>query len=47
MLIIPAIDLKNGRCVRLTEGRAASAKIYDHDPIEVARSYETAGATLI
>lgn len=47
MLIIPAIDLKNGRCVRLTEGREASAKVYDRDPIHVARSYEAAGATLI
>jgi len=47
MLIIPAIDLKNGRCVRLTEGREASAKIYDRDPIEVARAYEAAGAALI
>lgn len=47
MLIIPAIDLKNGRCVRLTEGREASAKVYDRNPIEVARSYEAAGATLI
>jgi phosphoribosylformimino-5-aminoimidazole carboxamide ribotide isomerase len=47
MLIIPAIDLKNGQCVRLTEGREASAKVYDRDPIEVARSYSLAGATLI
>lgn len=47
MLIIPAIDLKNGRCVRLTEGREASAKVYDRDPIDVARSYEAASATLI
>jgi len=47
MLIIPAIDLKNGRCVRLIEGCEASAKVYDRDPIEVARSYEAAGATLI
>ena len=47
MLVIPAIDLKNGRCVRLTEGREDSAKIYDHDPIEVARGYERAGARLI
>ena len=47
MLIIPAIDLKNGRCVRLTEGREASAKVYDRDPIEVACTYEAAGATLI
>src|SRR5262249_32122375 len=47
MLVIPAIDLKNGRCVRLVEGREQSAKIYDRDPLEVARSYERAGASLI
>ena len=47
MLIIPAIDLKGGRCVRLTEGREASAKAYDRDPLDVARAYEKAGATLI
>src|SRR5215216_6511217 len=47
MLVIPAIDLKNGRCVRLTEGREESAKIYDRDPVEVARGYERDGARLI
>src|SRR5215216_5800874 len=47
MLVIPAIDLKNGRCVRLTEGREESAKIYDRDPVEVARSYEREGARII
>ena len=47
MLVIPAIDLKAGRCVRLTEGLEASAKIYERDPVEVARSYESEGAQLI
>ncbi|MEN3332237.1 MAG: phosphoribosylformimino-5-aminoimidazole carboxamide ribotide isomerase [Blastocatellia bacterium] len=47
MLVIPAIDLKGGRCVRLTEGREQSAKVYDRDPLEVARAYEKAGAKLI
>jgi phosphoribosylformimino-5-aminoimidazole carboxamide ribotide isomerase len=47
MQIIPAIDLKNGRCVRLVEGREESAKVYDRDPVEVAQSYERDGATLI
>jgi len=47
MQIIPAIDLKNGRCVRLVEGREESAKVYDRDPVEVARSYQQDGATLI
>jgi phosphoribosylformimino-5-aminoimidazole carboxamide ribotide isomerase len=47
MQILPAIDLKNGRCVRLVEGREDSAKVYTSDPLEVARSYERDGATLI
>jgi phosphoribosylformimino-5-aminoimidazole carboxamide ribotide isomerase len=47
MQIIPAIDLKNGRCVRLVEGREASAKVYDRDPVDVAKGYERDGATLI
>lgn len=47
MLIVPAIDLKNGRCVRLIEGREDSAKVYDRDPLETARGYESAGAQLV
>ncbi|MFY9571608.1 MAG: 1-(5-phosphoribosyl)-5-[(5-phosphoribosylamino)methylideneamino]imidazole-4-carboxamide isomerase [Blastocatellia bacterium] len=47
MLIIPAIDLKGGRCVRLTEGRGDSALIYDAEPLEVALRYESEGARLI
>jgi phosphoribosylformimino-5-aminoimidazole carboxamide ribotide isomerase len=39
--------LKGGRCVRLVEGREESAKVYDLDPIEVARGYEQSGAELI
>ena len=38
MLIIPAIDLKDGRCVRLTQGRKSEVKIYDADPVGVARA---------
>lgn len=47
MLVIPAIDLKGGRCVRLTEGRAETARLYDGEPTEIARRYERAGARLI
>ncbi|MCI0490497.1 MAG: 1-(5-phosphoribosyl)-5-[(5-phosphoribosylamino)methylideneamino]imidazole-4-carboxamide isomerase [Blastocatellia bacterium] len=47
MLVIPAIDLKSGRCVRLIEGREDSAKVYDRDPVETALGYERAGARLI
>jgi phosphoribosylformimino-5-aminoimidazole carboxamide ribotide isomerase len=47
MRVIPAIDLKAGRCVRLVEGLKDSAKIYDGDPVEIARAYQRAGADLI
>lgn len=47
MLIIPAIDLKNGQCVRLTQGRKAEAKIYDGDPVEIARRFEATGARML
>jgi phosphoribosylformimino-5-aminoimidazole carboxamide ribotide isomerase len=47
MLIIPAIDLKGGQCVRLVEGREESARVYDRDPLEVARDYQESGARLI
>jgi phosphoribosylformimino-5-aminoimidazole carboxamide ribotide isomerase len=41
--IIPAIDIINGKCVRLTRGDFQSKKIYDADPLRVAKSYEDAG----
>ena len=47
MLIIPAIDLRNGRSVRLTQGRQDKVTVYDRDPIEIARSYETSGARML
>ncbi|MGH9941293.1 MAG: 1-(5-phosphoribosyl)-5-[(5-phosphoribosylamino)methylideneamino]imidazole-4-carboxamide isomerase [Pyrinomonadaceae bacterium] len=47
MLIIPAIDLKEGRCVRLTQGRKADVKVYDGDPVEIARGFEDAGARML
>jgi phosphoribosylformimino-5-aminoimidazole carboxamide ribotide isomerase len=46
-LIIPAIDLRNGRCVRLTQGRTETETVYSGDPIEVAKSFERAGARMI
>ncbi|WP_298912644.1 1-(5-phosphoribosyl)-5-[(5-phosphoribosylamino)methylideneamino]imidazole-4-carboxamide isomerase [uncultured Algimonas sp.] len=42
--IFPAIDLMNGRCVRLLKGRFDAKTEYDADPVEVARSYADAGA---
>jgi len=47
MLIIPAIDLRCGHCVRLTQGRRDSAKVYEGDPIEIARTFEAAGARML
>ena len=47
MQIIPAIDLKNGRCVRLTQGRKAEATVYDENPVAVAQSFAEAGAEMI
>ena len=47
MLIIPAIDLKNGQCVRLSQGRRDSVNIYDNDPATVARNFVDAGAKML
>lgn len=43
MRIIPAIDIIEGKCVRLTKGDYATKKIYNEDPLEVAKSFEGAG----
>lgn len=47
MLVIPAIDLKDGRCVRLRQGDMAAETIYADDVTEVARKWEQSGASLI
>lgn len=43
MRIIPAIDIIDGKCVRLTQGDYGQKKIYNDSPLEVARSFEDAG----
>ncbi len=43
MQIIPAIDIINGKCVRLTKGDYAKQIIYHDDPIDAAKSFEDAG----
>ncbi len=43
--IIPAIDLKDGRCVRLRQGRAEDATVYSDDPLSMARHWVAEGAT--
>lgn len=44
MTIYPAIDIKNGRCVRLTQGRADQETIYAENPADVAREFQRAGS---
>lgn len=43
MEIIPAIDIIDGKCVRLTQGDYAQKKIYNEHPLEVAKEFEGAG----
>ena len=43
MQIIPAIDLIEGQCVRLTQGDYQSKKVYSNDPLEMAKKFEVAG----
>jgi len=45
MTIIPAIDIINGKCVRLTRGDYAQQKIYNENPLEIAKQFEDAGIT--
>jgi phosphoribosylformimino-5-aminoimidazole carboxamide ribotide isomerase len=43
MKIIPAIDIIDGKCVRLTRGDYETKKIYNEDPLEVAKQFEASG----
>jgi phosphoribosylformimino-5-aminoimidazole carboxamide ribotide isomerase len=47
MRIIPAIDLQGGRCVRLLRGDFERETVYGDDPVDVARHWRDAGATLL
>jgi phosphoribosylformimino-5-aminoimidazole carboxamide ribotide isomerase len=47
MLIIPAIDLKEGKCVRLEQGLMDKATVYSEDPATTARHWESQGAELL
>jgi phosphoribosylformimino-5-aminoimidazole carboxamide ribotide isomerase len=44
VLIIPAIDLKDGRCVRLQQGRMESATVFAEDPVAMAQHWAAQGA---
>lgn len=43
MILFPAIDLKNGACVRLEQGDMARATVFNTDPVDQARSFEAQG----
>jgi phosphoribosylformimino-5-aminoimidazole carboxamide ribotide isomerase len=47
VIVIPAIDLKEGRCVRLRQGRMQDETVYSTEPSEVARRWESDGAKLL
>ncbi|MBW2568893.1 MAG: 1-(5-phosphoribosyl)-5-[(5-phosphoribosylamino)methylideneamino]imidazole-4-carboxamide isomerase [Deltaproteobacteria bacterium] len=47
MIIIPAVDIKNGRCVRLFQGRMDSETIFSNDPAAMAKRWEEEGAEII
>lgn len=47
MKLIPAIDIKSGKCVRLTQGREDQETVYSDDPLAMARHWDEQGAQLI
>jgi len=47
MLIIPAIDLKDGKCVRLQQGREDAVTVYSDDPVAVAQRWQREGAQFL
>ena len=47
MIVIPAIDLRGGRCVRLLQGDFARETVYGDDPVQMALRWQTAGAMML
>jgi len=47
MIIIPAVDIKNGRCVRLLQGRKDEETVFSNDPVKMAIKWDEEGAELI
>ena len=45
--VIPAVDIKGGKCVRLYQGRPDKEKVYFDNPVEVAKNWESLGAPRI
>ncbi len=44
MLLIPAIDLKDGECVRLRQGRMDDVTVFSSDPVAIAQRWADEGA---
>ena len=47
MQLYPAIDMKDGRCVRLTQGLFDNLKVYSEDPVDIAKMWVSQGATFL
>ena len=47
MIIIPAIDLKDGKCVRLAQGDFSRMTVYAENPVEIAVQWQAQGAERI
>ena len=47
MLVVPAIDLRGGRCVRLVQGDYERETVFSDDPVEVALGWQASGARLL
>ncbi|MBI4688783.1 MAG: 1-(5-phosphoribosyl)-5-((5-phosphoribosylamino)methylideneamino)imidazole-4-carboxamide isomerase, partial [Nitrospirae bacterium] len=47
MIVIPAIDLKDGQCVRLLQGRKDAVTTYSNDPASTGKRWEACGAKLL
>src|SRR5262245_16495955 len=47
MIVIPAIDLRGGRCVRLSQGQASAETVYAENPIKVAKRWCDEGAEML
>ena len=44
MIVIPAVDLKDGKCVRLSQGRMDQESVYSENPVQMAKHWESKGA---
>lgn len=47
MIIYPAIDIKDGKCVRLLQGLESEVTVYDDDPVEMALRWQNQGAEIV